>query len=202
MRISEFSRRVGKSPLTIRRWEREGRFKGGQRSLGGNRQYTEDDIRKALGIEVKEEDRKVVVYCRVSSNGQKEDLKSQVAAMETFCLSAGIVVDDYISEIGGGMNFNRKLFNGLMERIERGELSKLIIAHQDRLVRFGFDFFNSFAKKHGCKVIVVNQESLSPQAEMVKDLMAIIHCFSCRLYGLRHYKKQIKKAILSEPASA
>jgi len=51
------------------------------------------------------------------------------------------------------------------------------------------------AKENGCEIVVVNQESLSPQQEMVEDLMAIIHTFSCRLYGLRKYKKEIKKII-------
>jgi len=78
--------------------------------------------------------------------------------------------------------------------IEKGEISQLIIAHKDRLVRFGFDFFFIFAQKHGCNIIVANQEELSPQQEMVEDLMAIVHCFSSRLYGLRNYKKNIREA--------
>ena len=56
-----------------------------------------------------------------------------------------------------------------------------VIAHKDRLCRFGFDYFNLMAKENGCEIIIVNQESLSPQQEMVEDLMAIIHTFSCRL---------------------
>jgi predicted site-specific integrase-resolvase len=48
------------------------------------------------------------------------------------------------------------------------------------------------------EIIVVNQESLSPQQEVVEDLMAIIHTFSCRLYGLRKYKKNIKKVITND----
>ena len=84
-----------------------------------------------------------------------------------------------------------------MDRIEQGEISKLVIAHKDRLVRFGFgfDFFFLFAQKHGCEIVVANQEQLSPQQEMVEDLMAIVHCFSSRLYGLRNYKKKIKEAV-------
>lgn len=91
------------------------------------------------------------------------------------------------------MNFKRKKFLAIIDRIEHGEVSKLIVAHKDRLVRFGFDFFDIFAEKHGCKMVVVNQEQLSPQHEMVEDLMAIVHCFSSRLYGLRTYKKKIKE---------
>ena len=112
-----------------------------------------------------------------------------------YCLGAGIAVDEWLEEIGGGMNFKRKLFLSIMERIERGEIAKLIIAHRDRLVRFGSDFFEDFAAKHGCQLVVVNQEQLSPQQEMVEDLMAIVHCFSSRLYGLRNYKKKIKEAV-------
>ncbi|MCP4748830.1 MAG: IS607 family transposase, partial [Desulfobacteraceae bacterium] len=79
--------------------------------------------------------------------------------------------------------------------ITSGEISTLIIAHKDRLCRFGFDFFEYLANQNGCKIVVVNQESLSPQQEIVEDLTAIIHTFSYRLYGLRKYKKDIKKII-------
>jgi len=30
---------------------------------------------------------------------------------------------------------------------------------------------------------------------MVEDLMAIVHTFSCRLYGLRKYKKVLKESL-------
>ena len=80
-----------------------------------------------------------------------------------------------------------------MRQIRLGEVEKLIVAHEDRLSRFSYDFIEEFAGWYGCEIIVVNQDSLSPQQDMVEDLMAIIHCFSCRLYGLRSYKKQIRK---------
>ncbi len=56
-------------------------------------------------------------------------------------------------------------------------------------LRFGFEWFESFADRHGCKIIIMNQESLSPTEEVIQDLLAIIHCFSSRLYGLRKYKR-------------
>ena len=80
------------------------------------------------------------------------------------------------------MNFKRKVFLNLFDRIERGEIAKLLIAH-----------------KHGCEIVVVNQERLSPQGEMVEDLIAIVHFFSSRLYGLRNHKKKIKEASLIQP---
>jgi predicted site-specific integrase-resolvase len=190
--IGQFAKRVGKSVSTLRRWDNSGEFIAKKHS-SGHRYYDESDVRQLLGIKNKE--RKVVVYCRVSSPNQKNDLQSQVRAMEQFCLSSGTVVDEWIQEVGGGMNFKRKKFLKMMEDIQNGEISKLLIAHKDRLVRFGFDYFEHFATTNGCKIVVVNQESLSPQQEMIEDLMAIINTFSSRLHGLKKYKKDLKKAI-------
>ena len=110
--------------------------------------------------------------------------------METYCLNAGIAVDEWIQEIGGGMNFKRKKFLDLITRILAGEVDRLIVAHQDRLVRFGFDLIEYLAVENGCNIEVVNQESLSPQEEMTADLLSIVHTFSCRLYGMRKYQKK------------
>lgn len=79
-----------------------------------------------------------------------------------------------------------------------GKVSMLVIAHKDRLVRFGFEWFESFAERHGCKIIIMNQESLSPTEEVTQDLLAIIHCFSSRLYGLRKYKEKVKELVNSK----
>ncbi len=196
-RVGEFANRIRKSTDTVRRWDKQGTLPA-KRSVGGHRYYDESDVRKALGIEIPEVSRKTVVYCRVSSRGQLDDLKSQVKAMRQFCLGAGIAVDDWIEEIAGGMNFKRRQFLSVINRIESGEITKLVIAHKDRWTRFGFDFFEWFAQKHGCEIVVANQEQLSPQQEMVEDLMAVVHTFSCRLYGLRNYKKTIRKAAEGE----
>ena len=90
-------------------------------------------------------DRKVIVYCRVSSSNQKDDLESQVKSMESYCSSNGIKIDELIKEIGGGMNFKRKKFLQLMDDVAKGEISKILIAHKDRLSRFGFDVLVMFA---------------------------------------------------------
>ena len=192
---NEFADKIGRSVATLRRWDRNGTLNA-KRTPTGHRYYDDEDVRIYHGI--KQSKRKTIVYCRVSSHGQKDDLKSQVEAMETFCLASGFVVDEWIQEIASGMNFKRKKFLNVMGEITEGRVEKLIIAHKDRLARFGFDFFAHLAAEHGCECVVVNQESLSPQQEMVEDLMAIIHTFSCRLYGLRTYKKQIKDAVEDE----
>ena len=185
--ISDFARRIGRSASTVRRWDREGLIRS-KRLTSGHRYFDENDMRSILGKA--DEKRMTVVYCRVSSHGQKDDLQSQVAAMEQYCLGAGIAVDEWMQEIGGGMNFKRKQVLGLMDRIAAGEISRLIVAHKDRLVRFGFDLLDHIAKRSACVIEVVNQESLSPQEEMTEDLLSIVHTFSCRLYGMRKYKRK------------
>lgn len=198
-RPSEFAKLIGKSTSTLRRWDREKTLVA-KRGAGGQRYYTDADLQEALNLGTGYRQEKTVVYCRVSSKGQAADLSRQVEAMEAYCQGAGIAVNEWVKEFGGGMNFKRKLFLKLMKAIRMGEVSHVLVAHKDRLARFGYDFIEEFASWYGCKITVVNQESLSPQQEMVEDLMSVIHCFSCRLYGLRNYKKQIKKiAEMSKP---
>ena len=186
--ISDFAKRINTSISTLRRWDASGELVANRRS-SGHRFYDESHVRQALSL-TPEEMRKTVVYCRVSSAGQKDDLKSQVEAMEKYCLGAGVAVDEWVQEIGGGMNFKRKRFLELIDGMARGEIKHLLVAHKDRLVRFGFDLISHLAERNGCKIEVVNQESLSPQQEMVEDLLSIVHTFSCRLYSMRKYKKE------------
>lgn len=49
-----------------------------------------------------------------------------------------------------------------------------------------------FLKSNGAEIIIVNNEKMSPEQELVNDLISIIHVFSCRIYGLRKYKNKIK----------
>ena len=69
----------------------------------------------------------------------------------------------------------------------------VIVAHKDRFIRFGYDWFEKFLKSNGAEIIVVNNDTHSPEQELVNDLISIIHVFSCRIYGLRKYKKQIQE---------
>ena len=198
-RVHEFAELIGKSKSTVRRWDRTGSLPA-RRLPGGERFYTDDDVRAALQIQAAPSlPQKTVVYCRVSAKAQADDLASQVIAMRQFCLGAGIPVDEWIAEIGGGMNFKRPRFLAIMQAIDAGTVGHLIVAHKDRLMRFGFELVEWMAEHHNCKITIANQEQLSPQQEMVEDLMAIVHTFSCRLYGLRSYKRQIQAAAEAKP---
>ncbi|WP_158843977.1 IS607 family transposase [Saccharothrix deserti] len=193
-RISEFALRVGRSASTIRRWEREGRITA-KRTASGQRYFTDADVRRVLQPGFEEAGRQTVVYCRVSTRGQKSDLDSQVQAMERFCLGRGLAVDRWITEVGGGMDLKREKLLAVMDAIERGEIATLVVAHTDRLARFGFDYLEHVAEKNGCTILVANQESLSPLEELVQDLLSIVHTFSHRLHGLRRYEKALRDAL-------
>jgi predicted site-specific integrase-resolvase len=192
--IGEAAAKIGRTVKTLQRWDRQGRLKPARTSTG-RRYYTQGQIDGFLGIVPKQEDRGVIAYCRVSSQAQRPDLKNQRAALEEFCIAKGIANAEFIEEVGGGLNFKRKAFLKIVDDLVHYRLGKLIVAHKDRLVRFGFELLQHLCREHGCELLVINSEKLSPEQEMVQDLMTIVHCFSSRLYGLRNYRKTLKEAL-------
>lgn len=193
-KVSEFGNKVGVSASTLRRWEQEGRLIP-ERTLGNQRIYTESHLAVAKSIKTGKLPSKVVIYCRVSSSNQKQDLQSQVSAMEKFCLAQGVCVTQTIQEIGGGLNFKRPKFLQIIKWAIEGELKLLYVAHKDRLCRFGFELVEQIVQWGGGSVIIANAQTLSPHEELTQDLLSIVHCFSSRLYGLRKYKSKMKKIV-------
>ena len=190
-RPHEFGKLIARSTHTLQVWDRKGILVA-HRTPTNRRFYTHDQLSEILGVKV---DKRIAVsYCRVSSPGQKDDLLSQQKAVADFCVGAGIAIDEVIVEIGGGLNLKRKQFVRLMSLVEARAIHTLVIAHKDRLARFGMDWFEHYLEQHGCKLVIINNEALSPKSEMVQDLMTIIDEFSYRLQGLRRCKKIIKAA--------
>jgi predicted site-specific integrase-resolvase len=100
---------------------------------------------------------------------------------------------EVIEDIGSGLGFKRKGFTSLLDAIMRGDVEELVIAHRDRLCRFGFELLERIAGANNCRIVVLDNTQLSPQDELVRDLISIIHVFSCRLYGLRKYASKVSK---------
>jgi len=194
--IAQFAQRIGVSVKTLQRWDREGRLRP-SRTPTNRRVYTDEHLYHVLP-RARATDRATVVYMRVSSQAQKPDLANQRTVLEQFCAARGLTVTQWVSEIGGGLNFKRTKFLALVDRIVTNQVAALVIAHNDRLVRFGFDLLSHLCRTHDCELLVMNTETLSPEQEMVQDLMTITHCFSARLYGLRNYRKALERA-LKEP---
>jgi predicted site-specific integrase-resolvase len=159
------------------------------------RYYTHDQYLAYRGL-VAPEECLTMVYARVSGVAQKPDLANQIRALEIYCQQHAIRVDEWLSDIGSGLNYKRKQFNRLMELIELGQIRRLLIAPRDRLVRFGYEYFEAFCKRHHTEIVVIDGETLSPEKELMRDLIAIVTVFSARLLGLSSYWKVLKEAAL------
>ncbi len=185
---------ISRHPKTLQAMDRSGVLPA-RRTASGRRYWLRQDLDRYLGGTGVERPRRTVCYCRVSSQGQRPDLKNQRRIVEEFAIAKGIANLEFIEEIGGGLNFKRPQFTALVDSIVADELAMLVVAHEDRLARFGFALLQHLCRKHGCELLVLNTEKVSPEQEMVQDLMAITHCFSSRLYGLRNYRGALKEAL-------
>ena len=188
----DFAELLGVSVKTLQRWDREGTLKA-NRTPTDRRYYTYDQYLQFKGINTENDDRQVVIYARVSTRDQKDDLQDQVSFLRQFCNARGMIVDQCIEDYGSGLNYNRKKWNQLLDEVMDQKIKTIIVTHKDRFIRFGYDWFERFCMKFNTTIMIVNNEELSPQEELVQDIVSILHVFSCRLYGLRKYKKQIEK---------
>jgi predicted site-specific integrase-resolvase len=130
----------------------------------------------------------VVCYCRVSSRKQQDDLVRQVSFMQEQFPKAEIIKD-----IGSGLNYKRPGLNSILDRLLQGEKLTVVVAHKDRLGRFGTDIIKYLINKNGGEFLVLDRALHSPEEELTKDLLSILTVFSCRMHGLRRYTSKIKE---------
>ena len=185
----EAAKILGVHVSSLRRWENEGKLRA-IRTPGGQRRFVLEEVEKVAGMP---RTIRTICYGRVSTHSQQDDLLRQLEHLRTRHPEAEV-----ISEVGSGLNFRRKKFLSILERIIDGDIQRLVIAHPDRLVRFGFELVKWLCTKFECELVVLNDRKLSPEQELVQDMLSIIHCFSSRLYGLRKYKSTIKEDLQKE----
>ena len=191
IKLQDMADRLGVSIKTLQRWDREGILVA-KRTPTNRRYYTEDQYLSYVGKS--QHKGLILAYTSVSSRSQIDDLTSQIEFLKQFVNAKGEILDDVISDRGSGLNYNRKNWNKLLlDYVAKGLVSKIYITYKDRFVRFGFDWFERFCNYYNCEIVVVKNETTSPQQELVDDLISIIHVFSCRIYGLRKYKKGLKE---------
>ena len=188
----DFAELLGVSVKTLQRWDRDGILKA-NRTPTARRYYTYDQYLQFKGIQTENDIRDTVIYARVSTRNQKDDLQNQVEFLKQFCNAKGIIVNQCVEDFGSGLNYNRKKWNKLLDEVMANKIKTIVISNKDRFIRFGYDWFEKFCEKFNTKIIIVNNETLSPNEELVQDIISILHVFSCRLYGLRKYKNQIKE---------
>ena len=96
-----------------------------------------------------------------------------------------------VTDIAGGLNWNRKGLVSILERLHRADKLTLVVAHRDRLARFGFELIQWLVEQNGGRLLVLNQPDASPESELNEDLLSILRTFSCRMHGLRRYRAAI-----------
>ena len=168
-----FAKRVGVSVKTLQKWDRIGVLPA-KRTITNRRYYTDSDLAAALRLPRVQKERRTVAYCRVSSQAQQPDLVNQQQVLDAFCKQRKIDVDEWIMEVGGGLNFKRKQFLSLVDAILDGQIERVVLAHQDRLARFGYQLLVHLCRTHQCELLVMNTEELSPEQELVQDLITIL----------------------------
>ncbi|AAK43270.1 IS607 family transposase [Saccharolobus solfataricus] len=184
LRPKEACQRLGISYATLREYVKKGYIKPVILQSGKWR-FREEDVERLMGIIRK---RKVILYARVSSSTQKDELVNQVKYLEEQVKEYDLVITD----IGSGLNMKRKGFLKLLRMILNNEVSRVVVAYPDRLVRFGFEILEETCKAHNCEIVVLNQED--KEEELVEDLMSVLVSFSGKLYGMRsHEYEKVKK---------
>lgn len=189
--LREAKKVLNVSEATLRRWADEGlcpsiRSPGGKRLFAvseyisnnctgtkNNKQHDQD----------KKENKQSICYCRVSSQGQKDDLQRQVDHMLSRFPNHRIVTD-----IGSGINFKRKGLRSILELSAKGMVSEVVVAYRDRLCRFAFELLEWFFHLHGVRLVVLHESmDASSDSELAEDLLAIVNVFNCRVNGRRKY---------------
>jgi len=188
LKPKEVCQRLGISYRTLQSYVKKGYIKPVILQSGKWR-FKEEDVERLMGIVRK---RKVVLYARVSSNTQKDDLINQVKYLEENVKD----YDQVITDVGSSLNMKRKGFLKLLRMILNNEVSKIVIAYPDRLVRFGLEIIEEVCKAHNCELVVLNKEDKTPEQELIEDLTSILVSFSEKLQGMRSHKcEKVKKCV-------
>ena len=188
--IQDAAKFLGVSTQTLRRWEREGKDIAVQRTKGGQRRYDLSKMRPLAVGPDKLSRGATLAYARVSSHDQKEDLQRQEKMLEMFCSSHGWPFE-IISDLGSGMNYQKRGLRKLLARIMDGNIGRLVLTHKDRLLRFGAELVFAICEMKGIEIVLINRsDEPSFEEELAADVLEIITVFSARLYGSRSRKNK------------
>jgi len=189
LKPKEFCELVGIKYPTFKQYVREGKIKVIYTSMGRIRvPYSE--VERFLGIRQGSEIR-AIIYARVSSKDQKEDLKRQIQHLTEYCIAKGYKVVDVLSDVGSGLNTERKGLLKLFDYVVSRKADVVVITYKDRLARFGFEYLEFFFKQYNVRIeSVLGEEPKDAYQEFVEDLMSIIKSFAGKLYGMKSQRKK------------
>jgi excisionase family DNA binding protein len=190
LRPKEVCQRLGISYSTLSRWVREGRIRA-IRTAGGVFRVPESEVRRiAEGLPISKEVR-AVIYARVSSSDQRNDLERQIQYLTQYCSSKGYKVVDVLSDVASGLKTDRRGLLKLFDYVVNRQVDVVVVTYRDRLSRFGFEYLEYFFKQYGVRIeVVFGEEPKDAYQELVEDLIEIVTSFAEKLYGMRSHKKK------------
>jgi putative resolvase len=166
------------------------------RTPSNQRRYSQSDIYNILGCNQAPPKKRQVLYARVSSKKQMDDLERQVHLLQSTFADYELVTD-----CGSGINWKRKGLRTILEWAMQGELQTLVVAHRDRLCRFAFGLLEFILKTSNVKLVVLDDEvGSSSEQELADDILSIIQVYACRKMGKRRYTRK-KTEIVSHKES-
>lgn len=203
-KTGELAKMIGKQTRTVQSYC----IKGDINSIiipSGKRIISRDEVIKYLRSSnlLYEDDNKIdLIYARVSTNEQKNrgDLDRQINYIIREIIAKNPKNLKVFSEVGSGLNDNRKELKKLLDMVMNDEIDRIFILYKDRLTRFGFNYLEQICNKFGTKIIVISEEiqEKSIQEELAEDIISIIHSFSGKLYGMRNKIKEKLEKELSD----
>lgn len=187
MSIGKFSKEIGVSISTLRTWDKTGYLKPAKVLDNGYRYYSDEQIDKYLNVDSDIDDRKIVLYARVSTKKQMDDLDRQIENLKTYAYTKGYSFE-LITDIGSGLNYKKEGLKKLIRMVCNKEVKKLVILYKDRLVRFGFELIEEVCRINDVEIEIIDNTTVSKEQELTDDLIQIITVFANRLYGSRSKK--------------
>lgn len=190
--IGKASTMLGVNKQTLRRYPKE--ILSPIFTPKGHRRYKLSDIERLQGtIKDTNAEGTVAIYARVSSQDQKQkgDLDRQKNRLLEHCVKNKYNTEYIFSEVGSGLNDNRKQFIKLLELICEGKISRVVIEHKDRLTRFNFNILKLLFKGFGTELEILEIElNKTFEEELCSDMISLMSSFSARLYGKRSSKNK------------
>ncbi len=197
--IAEACELVGVTGNTFRTWTKAGKIEAIRTSERGHRKYRLSDVYSLMGIDVEDQevtDLPIAVYARVSSHDQKTkgDLDRQKARLLEYCALKKYDIAYVFDEVGSGMNDKRSKLKKLMTLASDGKISKVVIEHKDRLIRFNYNIILMYFNSHRVEVEYMDETlNKSFENELVEDMLTLMASFSTKIYGKRSHQNRKKK---------
>lgn len=197
VKVGEASGLTGLCPQTLRKLADENKIRS-YRTFSEQRMFNKDDLLKMCNvISASKEASKVqnkinYIYTRVSSKKQLDDLGRQYEYIK----SRDVKYSSYthIQDVASGINFKREGLRKILDSCLQKTIGELVIAHKDRLSRFGFELIKFIVDKSGGKLTIIDsEEHKSSEQELSEDLLSIVQVYACKAMGKRKYKPRKEK---------